>query len=65
MAFFVSNLGRILAVFGFVIAEAQAEIIYAAAGLAVVLLAASFYKVFVNPEVPKGKTSKNPELSPR
>lgn len=46
LGFYVSNFGRILAVFGMVIAKSEQWILYSSIVLTVFLLIASTYKVF-------------------
>ncbi len=65
--FYVSNLGRIIAFFGFVIAGAEQWIIYSSGALTAILLLGSTYKVFFASKKPtreeKKKAGDGPTVS--
>ena len=65
LGFYVSNFGRILAVFGFVIANAEPWIIATSGAITVFLLIASTYKVFFanKPAKPAKTAARNAESS--
>lgn len=66
MGFYVSNFGRTLAFFGFVIANVDKWIIYTSGAITLLLLVASTYKVFFaskKPERPLDKSGKTENAS--
>jgi hypothetical protein len=59
LGFYVSNFGRILTVFGFVIAKVDQNIIYGSGAITLLLLVASTYKVFFAKQEPEKAVKTN------